>query len=216
MLVNPNINHFMGRSYKAKATHLHLGPDARLHRVYLAGKISHTCWRHKVIPNFPRTLEQEALSPYLMQKCKTACGAAFWYTGPYFVSCDHGCAHAGMHGAGFDCMSDWPDQQGRRDRVHRLNAQRLERSTGVFVYLDELDCYGSLAEIGHAYGQRIPIGIAYGPSVTVHGRNELWFVERFATWVYDSLAIEEAFAPFLWSLSSTRPPYGSSIVKVAP
>jgi hypothetical protein len=184
-----------------------VGPDAHLHRIYLAGKINYEArWRHKLIPDFPRELEADALRSDLVRKCKSAGGAVFWYTGPYFVCCDHGCTHTpGMHGAGYDCMSDWPrNTQSRRNLVHSLNVQRIERSTGLFAFVDELDCYGTISEIGYAAAKGIPVGLAYGPHISVHARAELWFIERFATWFWDALPVQQAFECFLSELSTYR------------
>ena len=77
-------------------------------------------------------------------------------------------------------------RRGRRARVHWLNRCRIDQSTGVFAYIDELDCYGTISEIGYAAAKGIPVGLAYGPNITTHARDNLWFVEAFAAWVWDA------------------------------
>lgn len=201
MLVRTNVNWAL------------VGPDSHLDRIYLAGKINYrTRWRHKLIPDFSRELEADALRPSLVRKCKSTCGAVFWYTGPYFVCCDHGCAHT--HPACTARVSiACPTGHATRnpaELVHSLNLLRIERSTGLFAFVDELDCFGTLGEISFARAKGIPVGLAYGPNITVHARDNLWFVERFATWVWDALPVQQDFKSFLsepstYRLSQKRP-----------
>jgi hypothetical protein len=174
-------------------------------RIYLAGKIAKNDWRLRLTDNAKASMEEEALDRFIAIPVKAR---GYLWTGPYAVACDHGCFHGpSTHGAAANVWcSPEPEtnRQARRNLVHSLNAERIERSTGVFAYIDELDCYGTLAEIGHAYGQRIPVGLCYGPRITVHERDHLWFVERYANWVYDAQQIEQAFGEFLGELGNLQ------------
>ena len=174
-------------------------------RIYLAGKIAKNDWRLRLTDNAKANMEEEALDRFIAIPIQAH---GYVWTGPYAVACDHGCFHGPLtHGAGANVWcSPEPETSklARRNLVHSLNEQRIERSTGVFAYIDELDRYGTLAEIGHAYGQRIPVGLCYGPRITVHERDNLWFVERYANWVFDAQPIERAFGEFLRELRNLQ------------
>jgi len=174
-------------------------------KVYLAGKIGHNDWRSQVTAGVKANMEDEALNPAIAFAVPYATLNGYAWTGPYAIACDHGCAHGpSTHGAAITvCATEhYTTLRARRDLVHRLNISRLERATGVFAYIDELDCFGTLAEIGHAYGKGIPVGLCYGPRITVHERDNLWFVERYATWIYDGPPLKAAFSGFMWELNN--------------
>lgn len=68
-------------------------------KIYLAGKVSKRCWRHKIVRDL-RSADWEN-APLRSAVCVN--GEAFDYVGPFFVSCDHGCYHGdGTHG----CLGD--------------------------------------------------------------------------------------------------------------
>lgn len=121
------------------------------------------------------------------------------YGGPTAIGCDHGCYHgAATHGSGEGCScSDSPgnimSSLGRNFLVNRCLDQ-IRTSDGVFAYIQSLDCFGTLAEIGYASAYKKPIQIiideALRPLIEVQSisnissdvdiyndpRNELWFV----------------------------------------
>ena len=91
-----------------------------------------------------------------------------------------------------------------RDKIFDLNRYRIERADMVFAYINEMDCFGTLPEIGHAaqlkkkkpkWEQR-PLGICFGPGLTRKDRDELWCIERHATRVYEG-PVKDAFEAFL-------------------
>jgi len=171
-------------------------------RIYLAGKITKNGWRHRLTGYRGAVCEEVAFDP----NCELVCeGKGFIFVGPFPVACDHGCWHGpSTHGAKLTNCSYFvkETQSDLRHRVFLLNQHRIRRSDGVFAYIDELDCCGTLAEIGYAPALGKPIGLAYGRNITVHDRNHLWFVEKCASEVYEAMPLEEAFEEFrlgLWS-----------------
>jgi hypothetical protein len=73
--------------------------------IYLAGKIRKNDWRESIIPDIKywieghdiRSIESIANWPILEGVIKEK----YNYTGPFFVSCDHGCYHGpNSHGYG--------------------------------------------------------------------------------------------------------------------
>lgn len=145
--------------------------------LYLAGKIAKNDWRHDVVRGLHTAGDwaqnygggERADWPVL----KEAILGRFDYVGPYFVADDHGCGHgANTHGAGIDRhgidgVGDPPaawDVSGRC-----LDA--IEKADILFAWVDSLDAYGTIAEIGYAR--------ALGKTVWLSGPEslpDLWFV----------------------------------------
>jgi len=162
----------------------------RLPRIYLAGKISKNDWRccHVSYAEDALNLDHDEESYF---------SPPFTITGPFFISCDHGCSHGPhTHGLTEGCGTG-VDKYPTRDEVWRLNTQRILRSDAVFAWIDEQDCFGTLSEIGWASGRRKIVGVGFGSSLTVEQRKDFWFVERFGQVVYDGMSVENALALFV-------------------
>lgn len=155
---------------------------SRQHSIYLAGKIAKSDWRHEVVENLRSDSELErALTTWPLQENAIAPGVH--YTGPHFISCDHGCAHGeNTHGRGDDCSGTGESQQ----RTVELCLKALQESTAIFAWIDDLSAYGTLVEIGYAKALNIPVVIGTPPTqaVVVHSsrdvslprpRSEIWF-----------------------------------------
>lgn len=157
-------------------------------RVYLAGKISQHCWRefltHKTV------IVRDSLDPHEIENFPD-----FTMTGPFFVACGHGCAHGpATHGQEYL----GPGDDARR-RVFDANIARIEHSDFIFAHVNELDCFGTLFEIGHAHASGIPVFLNLGLDLTERQKQELWFARMGCTMVIGCL--EEAFerALQIWS-----------------
>ena len=146
--------------------------------IYLAGKISHNCWRHSIVKN----LREVSISDgtygvvpigYIMEK---AIGYKHSYSGPYFIGCDHGCSHGeNKHGNGNGCMQRWDNEETRKDDVVTNCLVGIEQCNVFFAYINSLDCYGTLAEIGYAFSKGKKIYIAMDKEYP-----DLWFVQNMA------------------------------------
>lgn len=154
---------------------------------YMAGKIRKGDWR--IVFQDNRTYGDDYDQIAWQVSLKTINGYHN-YTGPYFASCDHGCAHNGLglhatsscntmleptikfHGqeepnSGF---YEW------RGRVFGVCQVAILRSDIVIAYIDAHDCYGTIAEIGYAYGKGKQIYI-FGPEMY----DDMWFVYQMST-----------------------------------
>lgn len=137
--------------------------------VYLAGKIQQNCWRHDLVEGLRGHSWDDG---FLEQR-------TFIYTGPFFVNCDHGCYHGpNSHGCGRDW---WPPYQPQRHEVAQLCVAALQRSNLVFCYIESLDCYGTLVEIGQATKANLPVVVVFAPGVTDEANNQLHFACSLAT-----------------------------------
>jgi hypothetical protein len=149
--------------------------------VYLAGKMATnrgprciTDWRLMFLRDVPKhyncsaeELRREvyALSPSVecngewfiaSQKCPP-----WTYIGPLF-----GMQH---------CVLDDAEHQ----TIFDLNLQCIRSSDMLFAFIDSYDCYGTLIEIGFAYGQGKRVYLAYDSPLR-YRFNDFWFVTRCA------------------------------------
>ena len=156
--------------------------------IYFAGKISQADWRNTIVGDAgvvngscyinPEDYPAEIFDPSYTVDC-----GAFIYGGPYFISCDHACHHGpnshGVNEYGVEVHvgdTDAFEQYGMsREEIHRavfdVNFERIKRADYVFAYLNELDAFGTLIEIGHAqaWGKQLVVG--FGPKIKP---DQLW------------------------------------------
>jgi hypothetical protein len=147
-------------------------------KIYLAGKIAKNDWRHELVEGLRSTIDDTHERESSLAQWPILHGAikgTHDYTGPYFISCDHGCYHGpnthGVIGGGCDVMES-PSRQATVD----LCRSAIRRSDLVFAWVDTLDAYGTIAEIAFARAIGIPVQIA-GPQEF----GDMWFVYRFCS-----------------------------------
>jgi very-short-patch-repair endonuclease len=188
--------------------------------IYLAGKVSLGDWRHDVVKDLRqfcgRFLEdQTAEWPIL----KNSIGSVHSYSGPYFISCDHGCSHGpGTHGYGINpCMGEWgpidyedeneleefePAITNRRRLIVERCEQAIERSDIIFAWIDDLTAFGTIFELGYAADHQIPTYLAISKKNKKLLSENLWFAIRSTLRVMNSQVVyfdtvHEAFDEFL-------------------
>jgi hypothetical protein len=174
-------------------------------RIYFAGKIAKHGWRERVCGDPCRASAYD--TAFLLDPDTTVECAGFDYGGPFFVSCDHGCAHGpASHGAGLTYCTDdditSSAVQNRRRDIWRVNRERIRLADVVFAYVDEADCFGTFIELGFAAALGKPIGAGFGLTVTPRLLDDLWMA-RMCHSVSPSVlrgGPEETFAAFLRSL----------------
>lgn len=177
--------------------HIEIKPaiqNPRIESVYLAGKFD-SDWRSSIAPGFGSMDFDDAQY-----------GKILWidgfhnYAGPFKASLSaHGWTAPSTHG-----LSGRPDENGDFSVEYPLDEGKvfgrcivgIRQCTVLFAWIDALDCYGTLAEIGMALalGKRIYLGIRKDLHVPVVGliergdhcpfyRSDLWFIERMANQV---------------------------------
>ncbi len=160
--------------------------------IYMAGKIRKGDWREVFIPNMRKigsSLYDQLGNAYFEWPIERM-GNGHYYTGPYFVACDHGCFHGpNQHGAGArddnNCYGG--GIANTRKMVYGACRTAMIMSNTIFAWIDSPDCYGTIAELGIAageYGKKVDIWIA-GPQEF----DDLWFVYNLAgdtTFSYDN------------------------------
>jgi Bacterial RNA polymerase, alpha chain C terminal domain/Nucleoside 2-deoxyribosyltransferase len=145
-----------------------------LPRVYLAGKISHDDWRTQVLGHRVGSVieEEELLDP-----AHTIAYPRFIYGGPFFVACDHSCAHRpGNHGALSSCVHET-----ERRKIWDINRLRLAAADCVFAYIDSPDCYGTLIELGLATAKEKPVYLAFSGGLSVQQVDDFWMAHTCHT-----------------------------------
>lgn len=181
--------------------------------IYLAGKISYFSedWRRDILfseNNHHRSPEmlkdgfaEDITEIHQWPILKNQVLNIHNFTGPYFISCDHGCFHGqNNHGVGIidntcsggrgegeycNCRSDSYVNCGceinkrnilkRQKRTVLLCNKAIENSDIIFAWITENTCYGTITEIGYAKGN--------GKTVWIAGPNEIkdmWFTYNLA------------------------------------
>ena len=146
-------------------------------RVYLCGPIAKNCWRHKVpelrdaFSGDERPRESARHDVYTALPTITT---GVVCVGPWFVGCDHGCAHGrSTHGTeGNGCLRDTLGEQ-HRDDVFQANVTRIRGADAVFAYIDRKEAYGSAFEFGLAKALGKPIFIGF--PAKGRWRDDMWF-----------------------------------------
>jgi len=161
-------------------------------RIYLAGKISKNGWRDEILGHRSGAVEgSDAFNPEHIEVRED-----FIYTGPFFISCDHGCFHGDNQMGVCASTNHGPSEHGpligngcsgseagpqekaaRRKEVFRLNILRIERSTHIFAYIEDLTAHGTLFELGAAFRAGKPIGIGFPEKFDA---SSLWFAQQSA------------------------------------
>lgn len=130
----------------------------------------------------------------------------FLYTGPFTVGCDHGCAHNRPHAVGGACFGDDKFEHlpgaSMDDKLRGLVVRRsitgILNADFVFAWLDRLDAYGTIAELGFAVASGKPVYTAIPTGVDL---SELWFVLKMGSsfWADDP---REGFIRAAWMYRS--------------
>jgi hypothetical protein len=149
----------------------------------LAGKVGKNDWRHSVVGGLQSAFvdgSDEVIGADLPQG-EFLVFDAVEYTGPFFISCDHGCAHessghgnaVGLH-HGSGCIQSGPT---RADVVQRCRTG-IAKAEHFFAWIDDLSAYGTLVEIGIAAALGKPVWLYTHPQ---RDHDELWFARYAAT-----------------------------------
>jgi len=157
--------------------------------LYLAGKISHTCWRHNLIPNLRQSRWENG----------QIVTDQFNYVGPFFVACDHGCYHGPTtHGALGDGNGLCAEPLDDKALVIQRCQQAISKCNLLFAYIDAHQCYGTVAEIERALILNKQVVIVFAPGIASAEKNEFWFVAaRAAAVLFD---VTETVLPIVFKL----------------
>lgn len=199
-------------------------------KFYLAGKISKNDWRHDLVDGlrdayYPWDANWKNGWAVLPQSIL----GKHDYIGPFFLACDHGCFHGpAEHGVGAFSGGErahedaFPNVTKPLDRfltqrwITRLCELSIVQCDVMFVWLDSLDAFGTLVEIGMARsrGKRIWIGVdeklgvftrsfvhdylqINNPHQDVLPLDELWFALMCGWEVVHAGSAREAFSRLL-------------------
>ena len=204
----------------------------RLPRVYLAGKIGKHDWRHTLFPLRHVELSYDERYDRISLNQQPLTRDGFEYCGPYFLGDDHGCFHGrNQHGlidpgwADGHSMDDQDFPQVlKRQTVMRSCLHWIDQADAVFCWLDALDAYGTLAELGYARARDIPIYLA--PDAEIRGKEpvaglpeppedrtfsaleDFWFVTAMADEVESDYDVAYAWKDFVawWEKRGWSPP----------
>lgn len=176
-------------------------------KIYLAGKISPSDWRGDILLDYRpgSRFQDEALDPWPL--LKNAIFGEHDYTGPFFVSDDHGCGHtANGHGnAAGGCVTHCFEAPSR-NFIAKECLRAIDRSDLVFAWFDDLTAFGTIAEIGYAIGRGKRVWIAYSPDkIQDIDASDLWLTTKIVLTSSAGNRVTQAKSPVLALLRLLAP-----------
>lgn len=174
-------------------------------KIYLAGKISQNDWRQTFFkdrwdlrnaePPIDKMIDEGIIKhkgdliAYPESKYSIFTKYDHQYTGPYFLSCDHGCYHGpsthALAGPGCGYDEGWT----RKNIMKKCN-EWICAADIIFAWIDSKDCFGTLAEIGYAHAKNKEIWIVYSenifelklewPTNIIPEDHDMWFIDQMA------------------------------------
>jgi hypothetical protein len=168
--------------------------------LYFAGKISSDDWRLTLFPDL-RQARLPGNPPPESVSVTAPGGFLVAYTGPFFISCDHGCWHGpGTHGVGVGLPSTDGGVADPEIDVVRRSLAGIARAERVFAFVENPSAYGTFAEMGFAAALGRPIFLALDTRQPIAWSRDAWFVLRLASTVYLARDVLDAWQAFAASL----------------
>ena len=152
--------------------------------IYFAGKIGRHDWRCELFGARIGGVDDDYGFRSLLDETHVRDMGPFAYGGPFFISCDHGCAHGpASHGAEpKGCLDGAAEGVLETHRaIWRVNRARIRRADLVFAYINETDCFGTLIELGYAAALNKPITIGIGRNIKIEEFDDLWMARECHT-----------------------------------
>lgn len=147
-------------------------------KVYLAGKISSNDWRFDIVSGL---LDESRINESNIDRTwpilENSIFKTFSYCGPYFTAFHplaRGPSHGDtLHGNGLENDKTHYNSS-NRDHVVSNCFKSIASCDIFFLWINSLDCYGSLVELGYAkaLNKTIRIGVEKGLDIS-----ELWFAQ---------------------------------------
>lgn len=170
-------------------------------KVYLAGKISRDDWRKHIDGYRPFSMDAADIADDENEKNSHLDDFVNHFgelpviskypfiqvTGPFFLSCDHGCYHGkNSHGVGAvewkdfsgHCGEAWSGCEGisfTQKEVTQICLRQIHSSDMVFAYIDDPTCYGTLFEIGYAKSAGKTVVVMFDKKKTA---KDMWFISE--------------------------------------
>lgn len=162
-------------------------------KVYLAGKIGKNDWRTSIVGAHAGLGDHDAAAEWPVRA--RAVLERHDYVGPYFIACDHGCAHGrdshGVVAPQPGCFDSAP-----RALVVERCLEAVQRADLVFAWVDSVTAYGTIFELGYARALGKPVVVAHPRGF--YDASDLWFARAASTTlIVDAESAEFALAQAL-------------------
>lgn len=167
-------------------------------KVYFAGKVTKNGWREEIIKLSEKIQQNKSVKSY--REAGVPIGDGYIYNGPYMKSCNHGGFHGkGTHGVGVglkktSCCGNKEVLQ--RRELFNLCMSLVDSSDAIFCYIDDVEAYGTMFELGYAYSKGIPTFVYLSDELDEDYQDDLWFSLAKATQVKKVSSPSEAFEDF--------------------
>lgn len=139
-------------------------------KIYLAGKITNDWWRNKLFDdigiNSNRTpgiyvyaSDDNERDSYYNDEYDAG---EFIVTGPHSIGCDHSCFHNTPHASTNSehtcCDGEFAFEP---NEIFEACMHQINKSDIVFAYINDVDAFGTIFELGYAYKMNKSIYIAF-------------------------------------------------------
>jgi hypothetical protein len=126
-------------------------------RIYLAGRVAAVDWRHMIVKGLTEHLK--TLDPMKggWPVLEGSLYSIHDYTGPFFK----------------DMTESKADPFEMPVKVHRLCLKAIDEADLVYAWVEDLECYATLYEMGYAMARGKYTAVAYPPEFD---QSELWFM----------------------------------------
>ena len=160
-------------------------------KIYLAGKIAKNDWRHEIVKDLrgeSADLGSIIMEGKTLQYWPVLLNAIYQehdYVGPFFLGDDHGCGHGhNSHGNAVSqyetCIGQYEGKPSKK-LIVSFCQKAISQADLIYVWLDCLDAYGTLVELGYAVGLGKKVIIAKPEYL-----HDLWFAHLFAAKTIDA------------------------------
>lgn len=170
-------------------------------KVYFAGKVTCNGWREEILSVRDGINEEMCLRGSKLKDIELPIpNSGFRYCGPILLGDDHGSYHGdNTHGAGvgksqYDVMSEVKPLT--QKQLFKLCISCIDKADVIFCYIDDMSAYGTLFELGYAYGKGIPIYLYFSKELSVKQAEDLWFASVKAVRKKRVSSAKEAFEEF--------------------
>lgn len=147
-------------------------------KIYLAGKIykSEKNWRRHLFVDGDYTIDSTSAYKEFVKQYPPALFGGHQFVGPYAID-------LGESGHYIDLNYADETEESKKE-VYKLSMGQIEKADLIFVWIDSLDAYGTLVELGYAKAcdKKILIGI----DEKLEGFEEMWFALQSASKVIKS------------------------------
>ena len=200
--------------------------NTRVKSFYLAGKITGTTWRDSIVEEWSvenhsssyfqafMGYEDDGAWSVVPNACTVMDSVTLHYTGPWWKDpfC-HGSSDDSAYPHGYSSTWEHGRETGDKKQIANAVVKAISACDLFFAWIDSLDCYGTLLEVGYARGLGKTVVAVFSDAIDTR---ELWLTQAAATYSLTAKTPRDGWDEF-WRLVAFEqtPPATESSIQVA-